>query len=186
MQSLGTDSLINLPSFSGATLLAIILANALLLFTFFILAGPTVIAGRDLLGRPLPGLGIWRRVALALILLAVTAFLAGQAVLFMRFWPYFIDQGAVVSEQVTSRAAVPSDDPVVFWIATTEHRFGVTKDIYERVGLGDLVEIRYRAADDTLYELRVVRLADHSVVPATPTPAVSGSPSSLSSPATSP
>ena len=38
-------------------------------------------------------------------------------------------------------------------------QFGVTREIYRNVMIGDQVEVRFRAADDTLFELTVVERA---------------------------
>lgn len=161
---------INLPAFSAATLVAILLANAVLLVCLFVLAGPALIAGRDAFGRPMRTVGVARRAMMGAALLAVSAYFAAEAVMLYRFWPYYLDPGSRVTELVVERVALPADDPVVFWIATEGHRFGVTEEIWRQVATGDLVEARFRAADDTLFELRIVEGALERLKGRSPSP----------------
>jgi CRISPR/Cas system endoribonuclease Cas6 (RAMP superfamily) len=37
---------------------------------------------------------------------------------------------------------------------------GVTSEIYQAIGRGDTVEARFRAADDTLYEIHILQFAN--------------------------
>ena len=149
-----TASFINLPAFSASTLVAILLANAVLLFALFVLAGPALVSGRDLLGRP--GMALARRVMVAVAILGVAVYFAVEAVQLWTFWPYYLDPGATAVETVVAKAAVPPERPVVWWIGTETHRYGVTREIYTQVAVGDTIEARFRAVDDTLYELSVL------------------------------
>jgi len=153
-------AMVNLPSFAQGTLLTVLLANAALLLTVFLLAGPTIVAGRDMLGRPLPGLSIVRRIVLATVLIMLSAFLAAQALVLVRFWPYYLDSGATATEQVISMSAVPAGHPLTWWINTPNHRFGVTPDIFSRLAVGDQIEARFRLSDDALYEVRILEQSD--------------------------
>lgn len=168
---LGMDpTYINLPAFSAATLVAVLLANAVLLVCLFVLAGPALIAGRDAFGRPMRTVGVLRRAAMGAALLAVSAYFAAQSVMLYRFWPYYLDPGSRATELVIEKVALPVEDPIVFWIETTNHRFGVTEEIWRQVATGDLIEARFRSADDTLFELQVVESALERLQQASPQP----------------
>ena len=149
----------NLASLSAGALVSLLVGDAFALFVILLLAGPVLIAGTDAVGRPLriPPIG---RILTVVGLVAVTGVLTVQALLFSRFWGYWFDPGAVTDEVVTRVAAVPAEDPVVWYLVTQHHRFGVTKEGYDLVGVGDLVRVHFREADDTLYEIGVVARAD--------------------------
>jgi hypothetical protein len=151
--------MINLPAFSGATFVALIMADLIILGLAFVGSGSIFISGNDLLGRPLPEVSIFRRGMLVLLVLFVAAFLAVQVVIFYRFMPYYLDPGAIIDERVVS-TSVANDAHgvhVAYWVTTEKHRFGVTEDIFRNIGAGDIVHARFRALDDTLYEISVVQ-----------------------------
>jgi hypothetical protein len=150
---------INLPAFADVTLLALLIANSLVCLLVLIMAGPTFIAARDAFGRHVVEVPIWKRLLLALSIFALAAYLALQALLVWQFWPYYADRGELARERVTAVTALPEQSPDLFWITTERHRFGVTREIYRNVMIGDQVEVRFRAADDTLFELTVVERA---------------------------
>lgn len=150
---------INLPSFADTTLLALLIANALVCLTVFLLAGPTFIAAKDAFGRHVVEVPVWKRFTFALALFAVAAYLALQALLVWEFWPYYADRGERSQEQITALTSLPSEDPDLFWITTERHRFGVTREIYRNLMVGDRVEVRFRPADDTLFEITLVERA---------------------------
>ena len=160
--------IVNLPSLSSGALVALLAGDAFALFILLLLAGPVLIAGNDAAGRPLriPPVG---RLLVVIGLLLVTGVLTVQALLFSRFWEYWFDPGAISDEVVTRIAAVPPEDPLVWYLVTEHHRFGVTHEAYDLVAIGDLVRIHFREADDTLYEIGVVVRADQ-VNRATPSP----------------
>jgi hypothetical protein len=150
---------VNLPAFADTTLLALLIANALVCLTVFLLAGPSFIAAKDAFGRHVVDVPIWKRLTLALAIFAVAAYLALQALLVWEFWPYYADRGETAREQVTALTALPEESPTLFWITTERHRFGVTREIYRNLMVGDDVEVRFRPADDTLFELTIVERA---------------------------
>jgi hypothetical protein len=158
----GAKLMINLPAYSGGTLLAFIFADLLLLILFFVAIGPVFITGRDVYGRPLEVVSRVAQVFVALLLVLCVCYFALQAVIFYRFLPYYVDPGITVVERVTAKTVVESSGgaPIAYWITTETHRFGVTPEIYEALGRGDTVEARFRAADDTLYEIHILRYAN--------------------------
>jgi hypothetical protein len=157
--SVATMTWVNLPSFADTTLLALLIANALICLTIFLLAGPTFIAAKDAFGRHVVEVPIWKRLTFALALFAVAAYLALQALLVWEFWPYYADRGERTTERVVELVSLPEENPTLFWITTEGHRFGVTREIYRNLMVGDTVDVRYRPVDDTLFELTIVERA---------------------------
>lgn len=163
--------MINLPAYSGAALLALLLADLLMLFLFILAAGPVFVAARDAFGRPLERVGIFKRLLLALLALIFGLYLALQAGLMLRFYPYFVDSASVATEQIQGLTVYPDEEhPIAYWITTERHRFGVSEDIFHNLSVGDEIAFRYRALDDTLYEIHVVRYANGLTPRASPAP----------------
>ena len=178
----------NLPAFSGQTIAAFMLADLLILLLFFIGFYPIFVLERDLFGRSVE-IGTGAKIASVSLLIVLLAYFALQTVVLSRFLPYEFDTGVTATEAVVSRQIVndPAGAPVAYWLSTPDHRFGVTPEIYNSVGIGDTIKIRFRAIDDTLYEISVVRhFNEPSLAPGSstaspnalaPTPASSPKPS---------
>lgn len=150
--------MINLPAYSGAAFLALILGDILMLILFSLAAGPVFLHARDAFGRPLEPVSLIKRLLLVVATLGFAAYLAAQAALVWNFTPYFFDSQTTATEQVMARSIYPATGtPVARWITTETHRFGVTESIFKNLAVGDVVEFRFRAIDDTLYEIHVVR-----------------------------
>jgi hypothetical protein len=148
----------NLPAFSGQTIAAFMLADLLILFLFFIGFYPIFVLERDLFGRSVE-VGVPAKIAATLLLIILLAYFALQTVVLSRFLPYEFDSGVMTTETVVARQMVTDSGgaPIAYWLSTADHRFGVTQEIYDAVAVGDTVTIRFRAVDDTLYEIHVVR-----------------------------
>src|ERR1017187_5094878 len=114
----------NLASLSAGALVSRLAGDAFALFVILLLAGPVLISGTDAVGRPLriPPLG---RIPTVVGLVVINGVLTVQALLFSHFWGYWFDPGVVADEIVTGEAAVPADNPVVWYLVTEHHRFGV-------------------------------------------------------------
>ena len=161
--------MLNLPTFSGSMMIALILSSLLMLGIFFVIVGPALITGVDMYGRRLDDqVAWWRKLLVALVILGFAVYIAMQGVVIYKFFPYFLDEGVVAVEEVTNKAEVRSTSgaPIAFWITTQKHRFGVSEDIYENIGIGDTVSFRYRAVDDTLFEIVIVDDTTPRVSPA--------------------
>ena len=165
--------MLNLPAFSTAMLAALAVADFLILAILVVAAGPVFIVGRDAFGRPLDAVSPLARALMGALLLAAFAYLGVQVAAVWRFLPYYLDEGAQVTERVTRLTVV--DDPAAaddglgtaYWVTTERHRFGVTQTVFRELAVGQLVRARYRAADDTLYEIEVV---EHTGAAAPPRP----------------
>lgn len=165
--------LTNLPAFSGQLLAAFVLADFLILALFFIAAGPLFVLSRDMFGRPVEV--SWRgKIAAVAMLFLFLAYFALQVVLVARFLPYEFDNGVTVTEVISAHQVVKDPDgETAYWIVTTDHRFGVSPDVYDQLNVGDLVEFHFRPADDTLYTVIVVRHANEPAPSATARPTAS-------------
>jgi hypothetical protein len=113
------------------------------------------------------------KLAATALLFLFLAYFALQVVLVARFLPYEFDKGVTTTEPITAHQMIndPAGD-TAYWIVTVDHRFGVSKDIYAQLNVGDLVEFHFRPVDDTLFTVTVIRHANDQVPIASP----SGSP----------
>jgi hypothetical protein len=149
--------MLNLPSYSGAALLVLLLGDLLMLALFALASGPVFLHARDAFGRPLEAVGLFKRGVLILATIGFAGYLALQIALIWSFAPYFFDSDSTATELVTARTAYPNaEHPLALWITTETHRFGVTKAIFSQLSVGQLVEFRFRPLDDTLYEINIV------------------------------
>lgn len=151
--------MLNLPTFSGSMMIALILSSLLMLGIFFVIVGPALITGVDLYGRRLDErVAWWRKLLVALVILGFAVYIAMQGVVLYKFYPYFLDDGVVTVEEITNKSEVSTTTgtPIAFWITTPLHRFGVSEEIYDNIGIGDVVQVRFREVDDTLFELDIV------------------------------
>jgi hypothetical protein len=174
-------TMINLPAHSGSTIAAFILADLLILLIFIVAAGPVFITGRDVYGRPLEVISRPVQLLMAVLIFVFAGYFALQAVTIYRFLPYYVDRGETVIERVIGKSVVRSSGgaPIAYWVTTERHRFGVTAEIYGAINKDNIVEARFRAVDDTLYEIRIVRFANGQPndADAGPSPAAPGQPS---------
>lgn len=149
----------NLASLSAGALVALLAGDALALFVLLLLAGPVLINGTDAVGRPLR-LSSLGRLLTVIGLLIATGAMTVQALLLSRYWDYWFDPGAIAEEIVVRKAAVPAEDPFIWYIVTDHHRFGVGVEAYDLVSEGDLVRVHFRETDDTLYRIGVIARRD--------------------------
>ena len=155
----------NLPTYADLALIAIFIADALLLSIAFLIAGPAFMIGRDLIGRRRMILGRASQFIILIATLLLAAYIGLQAVLAVRFAGYWGDEGARFCARVDAKTevayladgtpvAVGTDGAVAaHWLTVGSHRFGVTEDIYETFNAGDIATGRYRIVDDTLFEI---------------------------------
>lgn len=155
----------NLPTYADLALLAIFIADALLLSITFLIAGPAFMIGRDLIGRRRMILGRASQFVILIATLLLAAYIGLQAVIAVRFAGYWGDEGARFCARVDAKTevaylnngipvAVGTDGAVVArWLTIGSHRFGVTEEIYGTFNAGDIAAGRYRIVDDTLFEI---------------------------------
>lgn len=149
--------MINLPAYSGASLLAILLGDLLLVLLFALAAGPVFVQARDAFGRPIEQISLFKRAILVFVTIVFAGYLALQFALVWGFAPYYFGSNSTVVERIVSRQVYPTDGaPVARWITTENHRFGVTPEIYESFAVGDVIEAHFRPLDDTLYNIELV------------------------------
>lgn len=155
----------NLPTYADLALLAILIADALLLVIAFLIAGPAFMIGRDLIGRRRMIIGRASQFIILIATLLLAAYLGLQAVIAVRFAGYWGDEGARLCGRVETKSVMayradgtPTEANtegavVARWLTIGTHRFGVTEEIYELFNVGDIAAGRYRIVDDTLLKI---------------------------------
>jgi hypothetical protein len=158
----------NLPTYADLALLAIFIADALLLSIAFLIAGPAFMIGRDLIGRRRMIIGRASQLIILVATLLLAAYIGIQAVIAVRFAGYWSDEGARLCARLERKEAVAyatdgtplplgsEEATTARWLHFGPHRFGVTEEIYEIFNVGDIAAGRYRIVDDTLFEIKNV------------------------------